>query len=110
MFCSTSIFTLFPYTTLFRSAKFQVVQIPSRRMHANNAAVSQEATIIFRAENDRRLLGNSGIVGVHAAGRDLHYLKLGRSEERRVGKECKYGGTAEHIKRNNKYSRLSTHA
>src|SRR5438094_3135605 len=64
MFCSTSIFTLFPYTTLFRSAKFQVVQIPSRRMHANNAAVSQEATIIFRAENDRRLLGNSGIVGV----------------------------------------------
>src|SRR4051812_50138156 len=98
--------TLFPYTTLFRSARFnqrfagqaeQPVQVFGRESHhafrhfcllsaGGEKTEVTERVVRLTAENLNRLLG--------LAGESL--VESRRSEERRVGKECRSGG-ARHI-------------
>src|SRR3546814_12159029 len=90
---STRTDTLFPYTTLFRSAGIDIVGIHGALLpHGPKTALSVHLFVAFHAS--RRLFALYPLHG-HAAGAPSRSGRFGgrrnrtdRSEERRVGKEC----------------------
>src|SRR3546814_19688281 len=86
---STRTDTLFPYTTLFRSAWFQVAKDRARPFVVEVGDVRVRA--VGTAFGVKRTAGGvdvqvtEGVVEVWRVGDEGH---IQRSEERRVGKEC----------------------
>src|SRR3712207_9411654 len=84
--------TLFPYTTLFRS-KQMVKEFVENEIKP--IAAETDATGVFPMEVYKKL-GKYGIIGLPypkeyggTGGDYLSYILAVRSEERRVGKECR---------------------
>src|SRR3712207_9458017 len=75
--------TLFPYTTLFRSEPEQQGQQQRADVLAVDVGVRHQDDLVVAQLRDVELVVDAG-----AEGGD-HRLDLVRSEERRVGKECR---------------------
>src|SRR5256885_14522844 len=75
--------TLFPYTTLFRSAERPIQQI------GQNGAGRMHQRVSFHLAIDRQMKTYTLVHSSGAILTDLLNRTFGRSEERRVGKECR---------------------
>src|SRR5205807_10262051 len=87
---STPIYSLFPYTTLFRSSEVRkvycdgdtvIVELTNRGKVSNGKNYENEYCFVFELENDK----------IRRIREYVDTQKAKRSEERRVGKECRSG-------------------
>src|SRR3989449_10768033 len=96
--------TLFPYTTLFRSAGGGEGRGGGDVVHGHRGGVLGEAVVLV---DDPALHGEEAVVGEGAAGRGARAgggvgrrgqraVRATRSEERRVGEECRSRGSPDH--------------
>src|SRR3546814_14480046 len=86
---STRTDTLFPYTTLFRSGfpKCAALGFPAGQRPRNSGPVPAKGAMYCLRRQADGLLVRSPPEG-HRTAISVQYLFPGRSEERRVGKEC----------------------
>src|SRR5205823_13731812 len=89
--------TLFPYTTLFRSSRRQTADRHRReagdRRELGQMQHLEARNLILRAEEEERREGeHPEVIPVVAFAHDRDLRLDLRSEERRVGKECRSGG------------------
>src|SRR5437899_12722626 len=97
-------FTLFPYTTLFRSIMALArLDIPGLILYGGSIAPGQfeghSVTILDGDGMPLELTGSDGAAIENQAGNVEASERHDRSEERRVGKECKGRGVTEHAKK-----------
>src|SRR5690348_18329400 len=84
--------TLFPYTTLFRSITGSPVARANRAMAIGfRDGFAAGLAALDAVADDPRLAASNTVITIRA--------DLLRSEERRVGKECRSGWGAEHSKK-----------
>src|SRR5256885_15402600 len=90
--------TLFPYTTLFRSDRDRVLQVrgPTAVTGVERPAVFGEFERVAAAGQQHRLDRQ------HEAGYESHPATGFRSEERRVGEECRSRWSPYHLKKKKK--------
>src|SRR3712207_9355892 len=84
--------TLFPYTTLFRSAQFPVEQEERLALVADHLERLHDVSgvlLLLDLLGDKPLQEGLARVIVLPDGQPIEVVYHGRSEERRVGKECR---------------------
>src|SRR2546422_9042749 len=87
--------TLFPYTTLFRS--LNIMFAVTHPMNPAEALSREQAVLAYTrgsayaelAERETGTLAPGMLADLAVLSQDIFTVPLGRSEERRVGKECR---------------------